>query len=225
MRYTIEDINSKKPILSRLTAIDLGDYYYFPSIQNGKQRRERRVICKCLCGTIGEYFISPIVRGKVISCGCYNSERTAARNRANRKYETPPPPKKNDLYTVYKNMMYRCYKPYLKAYKNYGAKGVVVCDEWRGNWPAFREWALANGYKKGLELDKDIKGTGYLYSPEMCCFVTRKENLGRKRSSKRYAYDGEELTIPQIAERVNLPSKLIRLRLKRMSLEAAIRSQ
>lgn len=72
-------------------------------------------------------------------------------------------------------MMQRCYNKNHKSYHNYGGRGVSVCDEWH-NKKTFVEWGLANGFHTNLDLDKDKKGDGMLYSPDTCCFITRKEN-------------------------------------------------
>jgi len=82
-------------------------------------------------------------------------------------------------------MKQRCYNKNNKNYKWYGAKGVRVCDSWQ-TFANFHKWAVNNGYKKGLHLDKDIKGNGKLYSPESCCFVTPKKNI---QYNKKINYD------------------------------------
>ncbi len=96
------------------------------------------------------------------------------------------------IYNSWHNMCHRCYYPKHESYKNYGAKGVVVCEEWKTNYHSFLDWSLANGWKPGLQLDKDIKGTGYLYSPETCLWVTRQQNrnaqkmpMGSQRSDSK----------------------------------------
>ena len=82
-------------------------------------------------------------------------------------------------------MKARCYNKNVKSYKNYGAKGVKVCDEWKDNYPAFRSWALSNGYSPELEISRfGDKGD---YSPDNCSFKTKYENAseaskGKKRS-------------------------------------------
>ncbi len=83
------------------------------------------------------------------------------------------------LYDVWSNMKARCDNPNLPNYKNYGAKGVSYCDEWKTYLP-FKEWALANGYEKGLTIDKDIGSrelniSPAMYSPETCRWSTYTE--------------------------------------------------
>lgn len=80
------------------------------------------------------------------------------------------------LYDVWKGMKARCNGKNHKSYHIYGGKGVKVCDEWEKDFISFYNWSLANGYKEGLQIDKDINGDGLLYSPATCCWVTRAKN-------------------------------------------------
>lgn len=78
-------------------------------------------------------------------------------------------------------MYRRCHVTTDPAYAHYGGKGVTVCDEWRNDRVAFIEWGIANGWKPGLQLDKDIlcrelNITPTTYGPNTCKFVTRHEN-------------------------------------------------
>lgn len=82
-------------------------------------------------------------------------------------------------------MIERCYDPYSLSYDNYGGRGVTVCDEWIEDKQEFIDWAIANGWKNELELDKDILGDGLLYSPTTCCWVTREVNQKFKRPPRK----------------------------------------
>ena len=66
----------------------------------------------------------------------------------------------SNLYRVFNAMIERCSKPNAKNYHNYGGRGIKVCDEWIGNYQAFCDWSLANGYKKGLQIDR-IDNNGF----------------------------------------------------------------
>jgi len=79
-------------------------------------------------------------------------------------------------------MKSRCYNTNDTAYKQYGAKKVTVCKEWRDSFTAFYGWAIANGYEEGLQIDKDELCEAQniapkVYSPTTCQFVTREHNI------------------------------------------------
>lgn len=91
------------------------------------------------------------------------------------------------LYPLWKSIRYRCYSKTSKDYHNYGGRGIVMCDEWKNDFVAFHDWALANGYKeektdKGLNIltiDRiDVNGN---YEPDNCRFVTNAVQAKNKR--------------------------------------------
>ena len=85
---------------------------------------------------------------------------------------------KHPLYKVWMDMICRCHVPSHPNYNWYGLKGVTVCEEWRNSAQSFIEWALSNGWKRGLDLDKDtlVKGNK-VYSPSTCKFISHRENM------------------------------------------------
>ena len=91
------------------------------------------------------------------------------------------------IYWAWKAMKQRCLNPKCNAYKNYGARGITVCDEWM-NFEPFCEWALSNGYKPGLDLDR--RDNSREYSPDNCRWVTRRENINNRRKTIYIEVDG-----------------------------------
>ena len=96
-------------------------------------------------------------------------------------------------------MKQRCQNPKCKAYGNYGARGIMVCEEWQQFEP-FLAWALKNGYEKGLDLDrKDNDGN---YEPSNCRWITRRENTNNRRNTVTINVDGLELPDTEWAEKI-----------------------
>jgi len=100
---------------------------------------------------------------------------------------------KTRLYNTWARMKYRCNNKNNSAYKWYGAKGTSVCKEWDDSFENFKKWALENGYKEDLVLDKDILCGKHgifpkIYSPDTCLWITVSENSkernGRVRNAK-----------------------------------------
>lgn len=125
------------------------------------------------------------------------------------------------LYTIWMRMKDRCYKEKCNVYKYYGGKGVAICEGWRNDFKAFKEWALSHGYNDNLSIDR-IDG-GKNYEPSNCRWATRMEQQSNLGWNKRYELFGEMLTAPEIARRYNLPTSIMYGRLfKGRSAEVAI---
>lgn len=87
---------------------------------------------------------------------------------------------KHPIYVVWNHMIQRCYNAKCKAFRNYGARGIGVCDEWCDSPAEFIKWCEANGWDSKLEIDRVDNNSDY--SPENCRFVTHRENQNNKRS-------------------------------------------
>ncbi len=78
------------------------------------------------------------------------------------------------LYGIFHSMKSRCYVHGHKSYPRYGGRGIVICDEWLNSFEAFCDWAAANGYQPGLQIDRVDNDRGY--SPNNCRFVSAAQN-------------------------------------------------
>lgn len=88
---------------------------------------------------------------------------------------------KHKAYKVLMGMRSRCYNKNSKSYKDYGRKGIKVCDEWLREAKVFVDWALANGWREGLTIDRiDNKGN---YEPNNCRFVSKAEQARNKSTN------------------------------------------
>lgn len=110
--------------------------------------------------------------------------------------------KNKNIYWAWKSMKQRCLNPRCAAYKNYGARGITICDEWMEFEP-FCEWALSSGYERGLDLDRGDNSGGY--SPENCRWVSRRDNTNNRRKTLFIEVDGLRKPRTEWEEQVGLP--------------------
>lgn len=111
------------------------------------------------------------------------------------------------IYWAWKSMKQRCLNPRCAAYKNYGARGITVCEEWMEFEP-FCEWALNNGHKRGLDLDRRDNSGGY--SPENCRWVTRQENTNNRRKTIFLEVDGVRKARTDWERQLGLPKGILK---------------
>lgn len=101
------------------------------------------------------------------------------------------------LYEIWCSMKARCYNPNLKVYRHYGGRGISVCEEWLHDFVPFEKWAVANGYKEDLSLDRIDNNKGY--SPDNCRWATRVQQANNQRTTIKIAYNGETKTLHEWA--------------------------
>lgn len=117
------------------------------------------------------------------------------------------------LYEIWKGMKRRCYDVKRKEYKNYGGRGIEVCDEWANNFSAFYTWALENGYNNALTIERnDVNGN---YEPSNCRWATKKEQANNRRDNQFLTYNGKTQTIAQWAKELNINQNTLRNRIQK----------
>lgn len=120
--------------------------------------------------------------------------------------------RKHPLYTTWQNIKNRCYNPNGQDYKDYGARGIPVCDEWKQNFEKFYLWAISNGWEKGLSIERKDYNLGY--SPENCTWIPMSEQSKNRRTVKLITYSGETHNIAEWSRITNMPRKTLYARLK-----------
>jgi hypothetical protein len=96
-------------------------------------------------------------------------------------------------------MKNRCNNPKTENYKNYGGKGVRVCQEWSEDFTIFRDWALGHGYNEDKSIDR-INSNGH-YEPSNCRWITMKQQQNNKSSNRYVVVKGERMTISECADK------------------------
>lgn len=139
-------------------------------------------VCKCECGTIRPVVSTSLTKGKSKSCGCRFLKHG---------YDG------TKIYRLWCYMRERCNSENHKSYKYYGGRGIKVCKEWDVA-KNFIDWALSNGYKEGLTLDR-INTDGD-YSPNNCRFISNKEQQRNKRNNRFFEINGVKRTVSHWAE-------------------------
>lgn len=171
----------------RLTAVE----------RAGKDKHQKALWrCSCDCGGTLITRASNLKSGATSSCGCLHKPHGGHGTR---------------LYRIWKGMKDRCRRCSHSSYECYGGRGISVCEEWNQSFETFREWALANGYRDGLTIDRvEVDGN---YCPENCRWVTMKEQGNNRRNTLRILYNGETHTIAEWSKITGIKYSTIYMRL------------
>lgn len=196
---------------SRLTVIELADPYISPNDHHKRQRWK----CKCECGTEFITLGNRIRSGVTLSCGKCNrflsddtKKKISEKNKTHGESATR-------LYKIWRGMKVRCYLKTDQHYPDYGARGIVMCDEWSNSYESFRDWAYINGYQENLTIDRvDVDGN---YEPSNCRWATVKEQANNKRDTIYLTYDGERKSLCEWASEIGMKEGTLRARVERYS--------
>ena len=169
---------------NKLTVIKVDD-------ERSNEKR-KYYLCQCECGNMKSVRSDCLKSGQVKSCGCLNyKSRGDGRT-------------KEKLYHVWASMKNRCNNPNDPHFKDYGGRGIRVCEKWNGShsYPEFKKWAYENGYKEGLSIDRiDVNGD---YCPENCRWVSQKVQTRNLRCNISITYKNETHILSDWAEILNV---------------------
>lgn len=167
--------------------------------------------CQCDCGSSYVVNENALKKNNTKSCGCLNREKRAERGRTTIQAaiiaRTTHRCTRSRLHRIWKGMKTRCYNPRVDNFKNYGGRGVTVCEEWKGDFRSFRQWALINGYRDDLSIERIDNNSGYC--PSNCTWATRTDQNRNKRNNLRIEIDGRCLTAHQWSEIYGISPELI----------------
>ena len=120
---------------------------------------------------------------------------------------------KTKLYGVWCAMKRRCYNHNDKRYPHYGERGIIVCDEWRNDYTKFASWAINNGYKEGLSIDRvDNNGN---YCPANCRWATASQQNRNYSKNSLLEFDGVLTCVQDVAHKIGIRPATLRARIKR----------
>lgn len=183
--------------------------------ETDKRTKNKKILwlCQCECGNTNEISGSDLVTGNTVSCGCMSSRHTAGdRTRTHGM-------KSSKLYNVWCAIRNRCQNPNQKSYKDYGAKGIRVCEKWQ-TFEGFYE-DMGESFVEGLTIErKDLKGN---YCPENCEWITKEQQALNKSNLVTVTYKGVTAPLVVFCNEMNLKSRTIYHRLRRgWSVEQAL---
>ena len=154
-------------------------------------------MCQCDCGKKVEIIKNSLLNGNTKSCGCLIKERLK-KDKIHYKHGGTH----TKLYNIWWKIIARCYNENDVAYKNYGGRGIKMCEQWKNDYGTFYHWANQNGYKEGLTIDRIDNNKGY--EPNNCRWATMKEQSNNRRSNIKVRYNGEECTLMQLSEKTKI---------------------
>lgn len=171
-----------------------------------EKKGQARWLCRCDCGKEKVVQSYDLRSGNTQSCGCQRQENfTHIVHGHSRKR----------VYAIWKGMKSRCFNENRKCYKDYGGRGITVCDEWKDDFEVFYDWAMANGYSDDLTIDrKDSDGN---YDPSNCRWADTLTQANNKGRNVFLEYNGETHTIAEWSRITGINAATIYNRVKKLN--------
>ena len=165
--------------------------------------RKGKVIwrCQCDCGNICDVVGDNLRSGHTTSCGCSKEEANeiTLSKRADEHYVIHGQ-SDTELYHRWDMIVQRCTNPKCSVYGRYGGRGIAICEEWRHDFSAFRDWMVSQGWTDGCALTVDRIDNDGPYSPANCRLADRKTQMNNKSNNVVWTYDGRTMTMKQWSE-------------------------
>lgn len=198
---------SKSPKFVNLT----GNKYNYLTVISYTENS--RWLCKCVCGKEKIICGHHLKARRTQSCGCLHKENAAKINFLHGKSNTA-----ENL--AWKNIKQRCLNPKNKHYKNYGGRGITICDRWRDSFENFLE-DMGERPSPKHSIDRIDNNQGYY--KENCKWSTKSEQNSNKRNSNNAIYKDKRTTLVSLAKEYNIKKSTLNNRLHLgWSLEKAI---
>ena len=169
------------------------------------KRRDHRWKCRCDCGNEHELYTFSLLSSGVQSCGCLGKEQLERRTKHGMSSRTEEVPE----YSVWENIIQRCTNSKAPNFKNYGAKGVTVCQSWRDFASFYADMGPRPSRKHTIDRIDNAKG----YEPSNCRWATRIEQNNHTSRNVHVTYDGRTQTVAQWARELGVAYHTLRNRL------------
>lgn len=196
----INDLTGKK--FGKLTVLS----YAFSD-----KHRVSHYLCECECGNKKIISGQSLSKGLTKSCGCIKKSKKS--DNKLKKRDRSKWASYDRIYRIWYAIKYRCYYQNSTIYKKYGAKGITMCEEWKNDFQCFKQWALENGYKENLTIDRIDNSKGY--SPDNCRFVDYYVQNNNRNTVHKITINNETHSISEWARIYNIPRSTIYHRLDR----------
>ena len=178
----------------------------------GKNKRGRTLwTCRCECGATSIHMANSLRNGHAKSCspGCGHVKHGCCRRNKNRTPE----------YTCWNHLFDRCDNPNNPQYRDYGGRGIDICDRWR---KSFVNFFADMGPRPSPKYEIDRIDNNGNYEPNNCRWVTRHQQARNRSDNRMFTHDGLTLCITDWAERVGMSHGGMSYRLKHWPLEKAL---
>lgn len=180
-------------------------------------------LCDCDCGNVCVVRSTKLRTGWTKSCGCFHRERSAEAHRVHgAKDGRRKGAKVKEGYWLWYNLRHRCENEKYPQYKDYGGRGIRLCDRWKGK-DGFSNFLADMGERpKGMTLDR-IDNNGN-YEPGNCRWATRLEQANNKRNNRMLTYKGKTQSLPMWARELGIKRSTLdmRVRVRKWSVERAL---
>lgn len=199
-------------VVSRYAKPKVGDRFNSWVVLEPPQLMSGTILCQCDCGAEKEVGSYNLLNGKSKQCiSCSVSAKFKAHGDSGDRFNGR---KERRVYKIWKAMKWRC-NPNNKTARSYNERGIVVCPEWGNSYEAFRDWALANGYRDDLTVDRIDNDRGY--SPENCRWANYHQQARNRSSTRMVTAFGETKSAIEWSEdeRCLISKKALWLRLRR----------
>ena len=167
--------------------------------------RGKRWLCQCECGNQTIARNDSLKNGRSKSCGCYKNEQASKRivsiNKTHGMNNTPE-------HMCWKGLMNRCNNKNSPSYKDYGCRGIKVCESWKKFENLYKDMGKR---PEGTSIDRiDVNGD---YCPENCRWATIEEQSRNKRDNIHIEYKGQTKILTDWAKEINISVQTLYKRL------------